>query len=92
MLAAFSRFVKPGAVRIEAVATVPSLRVCAFRNPNGSRVVEVLNTGLAPVTWAGVSETAEVHLTDTNASLDVLTVLDGTVTFPSRALTTIVLR
>ncbi|MEW1844323.1 hypothetical protein AB0392_40805 [Nonomuraea angiospora] len=74
------------------MATVPSLRVCAFRNLDGSRVVEVLNTGLAPVIWAGVSETAEVYLTDANASLDVRPVLDGAVAFPSRALTTIVLR
>ncbi|MEV4364701.1 glycoside hydrolase [Nonomuraea sp. NPDC049625] len=91
-VAAFSRFIRPGAVRIGARAAAPSLRVCAFRNPDGSRVVEVLNTGLAPVTWAGVSETAEVYLTDATASLDSLPVSDGAVTFPSRALTTVVLR
>ncbi|TMR21325.1 hypothetical protein ETD86_15590 [Nonomuraea turkmeniaca] len=91
-LAAFSRFVRPGAVRIGAAGAVPSLKVCAFHNPDGSRVIVVLNTGVAPRTWAGVSEEAEVYRTDVNASLDPVPVRDGAVTFPPRALTTIVLR
>ncbi|MEV0620056.1 glycoside hydrolase [Nonomuraea sp. NPDC050404] len=90
-LAAYGRFIRPGAVRIGAVAAKPSLKVCAFRNPDGSRVVEVLNTAMTPVTWEGVSEAAEVYLTDEDSSLESLPVRDGVVTFGPRALTTIVL-
>jgi O-glycosyl hydrolase len=90
-LAAYSRFIRPGAVRVGAVAAVPSLKVSAFANPGGSRVVVVLNTGMAPVTWAGLGEGARAYLTGEHASLDPLPVLDGTVTFPPRALTTVVL-
>ncbi|NJP96111.1 hypothetical protein HCN51_42895 [Nonomuraea sp. FMUSA5-5] len=90
-LAAFSRFIRPGAVRIGAAGAVPSLKVCAFRNRDGSRVVEVLNTGVAPRTWEDVDEPAEVYLTDATASLARVPILDGAVTFPPRGLTTIVL-
>ncbi|WP_052422956.1 glycoside hydrolase family 30 protein [Nonomuraea candida] len=91
-LAAFSRFIRPGAVRIGAASALPALKVCAFRNPDGSRVVEVLNTGMSAVTWAGVSEPAEAYLTGPDASLDPRPVTDGSLPLPPRTLTTIVLR
>ncbi|MFC4116672.1 glycoside hydrolase family 30 protein [Nonomuraea zeae] len=90
-LAAYSRFIRPGAVRIGAVSAKPALKVSAFRNPGGSRVVEVLNTGRDPVTWAGLDMTATAYLTSEEESLGVVPVADGAVTLPPRALTTIVL-
>jgi O-glycosyl hydrolase len=46
-LAAFSRFIRPGAVRISAASGDPNVLSAAFRNRNGSTVVELLNTGTA---------------------------------------------
>ncbi|MBF8191273.1 hypothetical protein ITP53_37355 [Nonomuraea sp. K274] len=91
-LAAYSRFIRPGAVRVEATAADPALKVSAFRNPDGSRVVEVLNTGTAPVTWKGVRGRATAYLTDEGHSLTPSPVAGGTVTLQPRALTTIVIR
>lgn len=46
--AAYSRFIRPGAVRI-GVADAPdapdALKVSAYRNANGTEVVEIINTG-----------------------------------------------
>ena len=46
-LAAFSRFIRPGAVRISASSGNADVQSAAFRNRNGSTVVELLNTGTA---------------------------------------------
>jgi glucosylceramidase len=44
----FSRFIKPGAVRIASAASVDELETTAFRNPDGSLALVVLNrTGKA---------------------------------------------
>ncbi|MGW4964710.1 glycoside hydrolase family 30 protein [Nonomuraea sp. NPDC004186] len=91
-LAAYSRFIRPGAVRLETAAADPALKVSAFRNPDGSRVVEVLNTGTAPVTWQGVRGRATAYLTDGANSLTPSAVTGRTVTLQPRALTTIVIR
>ncbi|MEO3868531.1 glycoside hydrolase [Nonomuraea sp. B12E4] len=91
-LAAYSRFIRPGAVRLDAAAADPALKVSAFRNPDGSRVVEVLNTGTAPVTWRGVHGRATAYLTDEANSLTPSRVSGRTVTLQPRALTTIVMR
>lgn len=40
----FSKFIKPGAKRIQASVSRTSLMATAFRNPNGSLVVVVLNS------------------------------------------------
>jgi O-glycosyl hydrolase len=42
--ASFSRFIRPGAVRIGATTSVPGLEVSAFRNRDGSIAVVVLNS------------------------------------------------
>ncbi|MGW4792330.1 glycoside hydrolase family 30 protein [Nonomuraea sp. NPDC004297] len=89
-LAAYSRFIRPGAVRVEASAADPALKVSAFRNLDGSRVIEVLNTGTAPVTWKGVRGRATAYVTDEADSLTPSKVTGGTVTLRPRALTTIV--
>ncbi|MGN9841208.1 glycoside hydrolase family 30 protein [Nonomuraea sp. H19] len=91
-LAAYSRFIRPGAVRLDASAADPALKVSAFRNEDGSRVIEVLNTGTAPVTWKGVRGRATAYLTDTANSLTPSPVTGRTVTLQPRALTTIVIR
>ncbi|SDH03623.1 glycoside hydrolase family 30 protein [Nonomuraea jiangxiensis] len=91
-LAAYSRFIRPGAVRLDAAAADPALKVSAFRNPDGSQVVEVLNTGTAPVTWRGVRGRATAYLTDEANSLTPSRVTGRTVTLQPRALTTIVMR
>lgn len=90
-LAAYSRFIRPGAVRLEAGSPNPALKVSAFRNRDGSQVIEVINTGTEAVTWAGVRGRATAYLTDSTHSLARLPVAGGTVTLQPRSLTTIVL-
>ena len=45
----YSRFVRPGAVRIAATTTDSSLDLTAFKNTNGSVAVVALNTATSPV-------------------------------------------
>jgi glucosylceramidase len=90
-LAAYSRFIRPGAVRLDTSVADPSLQVSAFRNDNGSTVVEVLNTGTAPVTWQHVPRRAAAYLTDNTHDLTPTPVTGRTVTLAPRALTTIVM-
>lgn len=90
-LAAFGRFIRPGAVRLNTTVTNSALQVSAFRNSNGSTVVEVLNTGTTPVAWHGVSGRAVSYLTDQTHSLSPSPVFGRTVTLQPRALTTIVI-
>ena len=47
-----SRFVKPGAVRIGSPAKVEGLRTVAFQNPDGQRVLIVLNVSTAAADFA----------------------------------------
>ena len=47
-----SRFVKPGAVRIGSTAKVEGLRTVAFQNPDGQRILIVLNVSTAPADFA----------------------------------------
>ncbi|MBN6053473.1 hypothetical protein JYK22_16145 [Nonomuraea sp. RK-328] len=89
-LAAYSRFIRPGAVRLDASATDPSLKVSAFRNKDGSRVLEILNTGTAPVTWKGVGGRATAYVTDETHDLAKSEVTAHTVTLAPRSLTTVV--
>lgn len=89
-LAAFSRFIRPGAVRLDTSVTNSALQVSAFRNANGSKVIEILNTGTTPVVWNGVSGRATSYLTDQTHSLTPSRVFGRSVTLQPRALTTIV--
>jgi O-glycosyl hydrolase len=91
-LAAYSRFIRPGAIRLGTTVTDPTLKVSAFRNESGSQVVEVLNTGTAAVTWNGVHGNATAYLTDATHNLAPSRVSGHTVTLQPRALTTIVIR
>jgi glucosylceramidase len=47
----FSRYVRPGAVRIGCTFTDQSLEMTAVKNQNGAIVVAVLNKGNAAVTF-----------------------------------------
>jgi glucosylceramidase len=47
-LAMVSRFVWPGAVRVDAHTTDVDLQVVAFRNPSGEKILSVLNTSRLP--------------------------------------------
>jgi glucuronoarabinoxylan endo-1,4-beta-xylanase len=43
-LAAYGRFIRPGATRVAAGTPDPALKVTAYRNADGSQVIEILNT------------------------------------------------
>ena len=91
-LAGYSRFIRPGAVRLEAEAADPALKVSAFRNRDGSRVIVALNTGTAPVEWTGVRGRASAYVTDEARSMAPVSVTKDAVTLAPRALTTVVIR
>lgn len=89
--AAFGRYIRPGAVRVGASASSSALEVSAFRDRDGSWVVEILNTGTTaqPVSLRGLPGG---HATGyvTNES-DALTAQPrGPLTAPARALLTVV--
>jgi glucosylceramidase len=44
-MAAFSRFIRPGATRVAASTAEEALRVSAYENSDSSKVVELLNLG-----------------------------------------------
>jgi O-glycosyl hydrolase len=99
--AAYSRFIRPGAVRVPAQIADATIKVTAFRNRGGSMVVELLNTGTAGVN-TGFTTDAPIHrattyLTDESHSVEQ--VADTwphserwlPVSLPARSLTTVVL-
>jgi len=99
-LANYSRFVRPGAVRISATSAASGLSVSAYRNTDGSVVLVALNTA-SSATTAGYSVantgsstgTVTPYLTDTNDSTAAQTpiALSGgtfTATVPARSLVT----
>ncbi|MFI6511906.1 glycoside hydrolase [Streptosporangium sp. NPDC050855] len=97
-LAAYSRFIRPGAVRLAAEAPDPALKVTAFRNADGSEVVEILNTATTEVSTKVTTRPgrATSYLTDTGNSLTA-TPLPGLrggrdLVLPPRSLTTVVVR
>lgn len=97
-LAAYSRFIRPDAVRLGVTVRDPALRVSAFRNTDGSEVVEILNTAITAVnTTVGTRHGKAIsYLTDGGNSL-APSVLPGkhgqhALTLPPRSLTTIVVR
>ncbi|MEJ3747943.1 glycoside hydrolase [Actinomycetes bacterium KLBMP 9797] len=96
--AAYSRFIRPGAVRVDAVTGVPGLKVSAYRNADGTRVIEALNTGTSEVTVdlnAGAGA-ATSYRTDEAHSLAPTDAVSGSgqarvARLAPRALTTIVI-
>jgi glucosylceramidase len=101
-MAAYSRFIRPEAVRVGAESGSSSVSVSAFRNADGSTVVEILNTGTGAVSQTfdlsggEVAGTGSVYLTDNTHGLERTgdaKVTDGqlAVDLPARSLTTVVL-
>jgi glucuronoarabinoxylan endo-1,4-beta-xylanase len=98
--AAFSRFIRPGAVRIAADGGGDGVVGAAFRNRNGSVIVELLNTAAtatpADVTLRAVpGQWAQPYLTDAGdqvAPQPVLRVNGGqfTTSVPPRSIVTFV--
>ena len=97
----YSRFVRPGAVRIGATTSDSALDLTGFKNTNGSVALVALNTATSPVTvtfslsGTGISSSATAKPYLTNASHDTAkqkTVkVKGdsfTVTVPARSLVT----
>ncbi|GAA2324032.1 glycoside hydrolase family 30 protein [Streptomyces violaceusniger] len=105
-LAAYSRFIRPGAVRVSADSGAEGVRTTAFRNRDGRRVLEILNTGEEAVradyalrggaSGGGHARGAVYRTDETHALSRVGTarVRDGrlAVELPGRSLTTVVLR
>ncbi|GAB3892306.1 glycoside hydrolase family 30 beta sandwich domain-containing protein [Kibdelosporangium lantanae] len=99
-LAGFSRFVRPGATRIAATTGDGNLTVSAYKNPDGSVIVVVLNTGTSnasatySVTNTGLSTgTVTPYLTNASNSIAVqsaITLNAGafTANVPGRSLVT----
>ena len=91
--AAYGRYIRPGAVRVGASSTDSSLQVSAFRNRDGSLVLEVLNTGSSssPIAVRGVNLSgASAYLTDEGHSVTPEPAGSG-LQAPARSLTTLVL-
>jgi glucosylceramidase len=99
--AAYSRFIRPGGVRVPAQIADPNVKVTAFRNVDGSMVVELLNMGTAAVSTSFATDTrvhrVTTYLTDETHSVERLgdARLPGgralPVQLPARSLTTLVL-
>jgi glucuronoarabinoxylan endo-1,4-beta-xylanase len=96
----YSRFIRPGATRIDASAGESNLRVSAFGNTDGSYAIVVLNLGYADdtVTFSLQNVTAGDSAVPylTNATNDAaqqpsITISDGTLTadVPARSLVTL---
>jgi O-glycosyl hydrolase len=94
--ASYSRFIRPGALRIGTTTTRPGLEVSAFRNSDGSFAVIVLNSArrrqVATFSLRGL-EAAHVtpYLTDTTKKLSAQTTITVknsafTATLPPRSL------
>ncbi|MEU4077080.1 hypothetical protein DEJ45_03535 [Streptomyces venezuelae] len=100
-LAAFSRFIRPDAVRVPVTNADPALSITAFRNTDGSRVIEILNTATTAKSAqfalrGGHDRHPEGYVTDETRSIAPAHVASthGTTlkaTLAPRALTTIVL-
>lgn len=97
----FSRFVRPGAVRIDASASADQLRVAAFRkSQDGSIVLVVINTAPQPVaaSLAVVGNRFPLTLTafETSAAHDLAQIASGPapprMTVAASSVTTILLR
>lgn len=101
-LAGFSRFVRPGAVRVAASTTNPHIRVCAFVGPEGETVVNLLNLANRTVREEfdvprPVAGSAVSYLTDRGRSLEPAPILEWTgevpvLRLPGRSMTTLVCR
>jgi glucuronoarabinoxylan endo-1,4-beta-xylanase len=89
-LAAFSRFVRPGAFRVAASASDPSVKVSAFAHENGDTVVNLLNLATRPTSVTHRHAVTASYVTDEERSLAPAPVVDGdAVHLAPRSLTTL---
>ena len=96
-LAHFCKYIEPGAVRIgaEKSGSGNTLRVSGFQNPDGARVIVLVNEGESlPVKLQGSAETMQVITSTGKAQLQ--TTYDGAyceeVTLPGGSITTAILK
>lgn len=100
-LAGFSRFVRPGAVRVAASATNPRLKVSAFVDDREGTVLTIINTAnrtvREPLTLAsrGMDRPVASYLTDEGHSLSAAAAVDWSqdgpvVRIPARSMLTLV--
>lgn len=96
-MAAFSRFIRPEATRFDAVHSIADLKVAAFDNADGTRVVQLLNNGTTPISTdidIATQPRAFVNSQEHRlAELDgIATTADGktSLELPARSLVTIV--
>ena len=72
-LSHFSKFVRPGDVRVSVEGSEPGVRCLAFRAPDGGMVAEVLNSGGAPafaaLEWRGKTLPLELPARSINTYL-----------------------
>jgi O-glycosyl hydrolase len=100
----YSRYVRPGALRIAATSSNSAVDLTAFRNPDGSVAVVALNTGTSadPITYSlsgtGIPSGATVTPYLTNSASDTAAQAATTVsggafaaTIPARSLVTYVI-
>jgi O-glycosyl hydrolase len=103
--ASYSRYVRPGAVRIGATSTDGQLELTAFRDPDGTVAIVALNTATSaqPVSYAvarlglGRGAVATPYLTDSSSDASAQAAIPVTsgrfrATIPARALVTYVVR
>ena len=91
---AYSRFIRPGAVRLGVNTTVSNVQASAYRNADGSTVMELLNLGQTSVsTRTDFHGGVTAYLTDDDHSVAASSgVIDaqGDLTLPPRSLVTLV--
>nr|MDT0660782.1 glycoside hydrolase [Micromonospora sp. DSM 115978] len=93
--AAYSRFIRPRAVRIGVDSGIEGLKVSAYRNANGTEVVEILNTGTSEVSTSVDMLRPTAYLTDATHNLERAPELVSKrghhtrLTLPPRSLTTL---
>lgn len=99
-MAAYSRYIRPGAHRVSASVSDPAVEVTAFRNADGSEVIELINTattaGTVSLSLTGADRHVAAYLTDTGDSLTPVDAAtphghDLSVNLAPRSLTTVVL-
>ncbi len=101
-MSALSRYVRPGAYRVQTANSNSNLNVVAFRNTDGSKVLEVLNNGAAATSAtfgvdAGTAKSAARTLltdqTDSLAETDSAVIAGNalSLSLPARSLTTVLL-
>ncbi|KAI1874979.1 uncharacterized protein JN550_002408 [Neoarthrinium moseri] len=100
----WSRFVRPGAVRVGVSGAKSGVKTSAFRNTDGAVAVQFINTGSASAALTVKASggdsfkvgNATAYITDNSHDLDVLasSINDGTasVNVPSRSMVTLVLQ